>query len=99
VPENKIRWYEAPKKQFTTAIQYIMDDSVQNAVKIETRLFKKLEAVSKSPTMCPPDKYKINNDGSYRAFSLFHYRVSYRIKGNEIRILRFRHTSMKPKYY
>lgn len=96
---KKVRWYETAKKQYTSAFEYIMNDSIQNAEKFERRLLKKLQVISKSPTICPPDKYRINNDGNYRAFSIYRYRISYRIKGNEIRILRLRLTSMKPKYF
>jgi plasmid stabilization system protein ParE len=45
------------------------------------------------------DRFKVNNDGSYRAFEKYHYRVSYRVLPNEIRILRIRHTSINPKGY
>ena len=38
-----------------------------------------------------PDKYKKNNDGSYRAFQVFSYRISYRITTTEIKMLRLRH--------
>ncbi len=47
--------------------------------------------------MHPADKYKTGNDGSYRAFELHYYRVSYRIMNYEIKIVRVRHTSMIPK--
>ncbi|WP_117601793.1 type II toxin-antitoxin system RelE/ParE family toxin [Flavipsychrobacter stenotrophus] len=49
--------------------------------------------------MCPIDQYKISNDGNYRSLFLFHYRISYVIRKDEIEILRIRHTSMKPKSY
>lgn len=45
------------------------------------------------------DRFKIKNDGSYRAFEKYHYRVSYRVLPNQIRVLRIRHTSRNPKEY
>ncbi len=45
------------------------------------------------------DRFKIKNDGSYRAFEKYHYRISYRVLPNQIRILRIRHTSRNPKEY
>jgi len=45
------------------------------------------------PEMFPPDKFKRNNDGTWRAFEKFHYRISYLITAKEIRIVRMRHTS------
>ncbi|MBS1566856.1 MAG: type II toxin-antitoxin system RelE/ParE family toxin, partial [Bacteroidetes bacterium] len=46
-----------------------------------------------------PDKYKTNNDGSYRAFEKHRYRIVYRFGNNIIRVLRVRHTSREPLNY
>ena len=51
------------------------------------------------PEMFPADKFKKNNDGSWRAFEKFHYRISYLITPDEIRIIRMRHTSRTPLQY
>jgi plasmid stabilization system protein ParE len=45
------------------------------------------------------EKYKRNNDGSFRAFELHRYRITYRIRNNEIRIIRIRHTKRTPLGY
>ena len=52
-----------------------------------------------NPEIYPPDKYRNNNDGSFRAYELHHYRIAYRITEKEIIITRMRHTSMEPKQY
>ncbi|RYE21491.1 MAG: hypothetical protein EOP42_25800 [Sphingobacteriaceae bacterium] len=39
---------------------------------------------------------KQNNDGSFYAFEIDSYRISYRKLPDEIRILRIKHTSRKP---
>ncbi len=96
---KKTNWSKTAKKQYSAAIEYILNDSIKNAETVERKFREKLKTVSKFPETCPPDKYKVDNDGSYRVFILYHYRVSYRVKTNEIIILRIRHTSMKPKYY
>ncbi|WP_369427811.1 type II toxin-antitoxin system RelE/ParE family toxin [Membranihabitans maritimus] len=51
------------------------------------------------PGKYPPDKFKTDNDGSYRAFEKFSYRVAYKIKEKEIAILRIRHVKQEPKEY
>ncbi|HVW14648.1 MAG TPA: type II toxin-antitoxin system RelE/ParE family toxin [Mucilaginibacter sp.] len=55
--------------------------------------------LSKSPEKYPIDKFKKNNDGSWRAFEKFHYRISYRILKDQIRVVRMRHTSQSPLPY
>ncbi len=52
-----------------------------------------------NPEYYSPDKYKLDNDGSYRAFEKHRYRIAYRYTKNTIRILWVKHTSMEPKTY
>lgn len=59
----------------------------------------KIESLASRPEKFPPDKFKVNNDGSYRAFELHRLRVAYYVGEEVIRILRVRHTSREPKNY
>ncbi len=72
---------------------------LQNAEKVKQEILLKNSDLTKYPELHNPDKYKISNDGSFRAFELHRYRVSYRYIGNEIRILRIRHTKKNPLKY
>lgn len=92
-------WSNAAKKQLQKAYQYISQDSNQNAEKIRDEIIDLTINLPTHPQKYPPDKYKKNNDGSYRAFEIYHYRVSYLITKNNIHILRMRHTSMSPLVY
>ncbi len=76
-----IVWSKTALKQFEAAINYIAVDSVQNAEKVRKELLKKIEALLSYPEIHSADKYKINNDNSYRAFELHHYRIAYRVTG------------------
>jgi plasmid stabilization system protein ParE len=49
--------------------------------------------------MHPPDKFKLNNTGNYRAYEIYSYRIAYRILKDKVRILRVRHTSREPLKY
>jgi len=97
--KNKISWSAASIRQFSNAIDYIRLESEQNAESVYAKAINKLNSVVINPTSCPPDKYKVMNDGTFRAFVVDRHRISYRIKKNEIRVLRVRHSSMKPKYF
>jgi len=96
---RKITWSKSALKQFEAAINYIAEDSIQNAEKVRKEILEKIEKVTLYPEIHSPDKYKTNNNGSYRAFELHRYRIAYRIKEKEIYIFRVRHTSREPKQY
>jgi plasmid stabilization system protein ParE len=99
VTNKKITWSKTSLSQFDAAIEYIKAKSVTDAENIRLQILQKVGQLALSPEMHPPDKYKMNNDGTYRAFELFHYRISYRIIKNEIEIFRVRHTNMMPKLH
>ncbi len=92
-------WSNRAKKQLQSAFNYIKQDSLQNAEKVRDEIIDLSIKLASHPEIYPPDKYKLNNDGSYRAFELHRHRVSYRILKNEVRIVRLRHTSRSPKTY
>lgn len=94
-----IEWDSVALRQFGAAIEYIAQDSLQNAQKVYSAVIQKIEALPDYPEMHPPDKYKLNNTGSYRAFELYRLRVAYFVGSDRIRILRVRHTSQEPKTF
>jgi plasmid stabilization system protein ParE len=97
--DRKITWSKTALKQFEAAIVYISSDSIQNAEKVRREILEKIDRLIFYPETNTPDKYKTNNDGSYRAFELHHYRVAYRVTNKVIFILRIRHTSRHTKPY
>jgi plasmid stabilization system protein ParE len=96
---RQISWTKTALKQFEAIISYIASDSVVNAEKVSQEILNELNKAVKNSAFFPPDKYKQNNDGSYRAFEKHRYRIAYRFTGKAIRVLRVRHTSREPKMY
>ena|SRR5215210_4658008 len=94
-----IQWNRHALTQFDYAIAYIENDSPANAKKFKRDILFKIDGLLRYPEKYAIDKYKINNDGSFRAFELHRYRISYRYKNNKIRIIRVRHTKMNPGNY
>lgn len=90
-------WSKRSKASLQKAFEYISKDSPQNAAKVRDELIDITIGLVDHPEMFPPDKYKNNNDGNWRAFEKYHYRITYRIMPNEIRIVRMRHTSRSPQ--
>ena len=95
----QIKWNRQALLQFDNAIAYIEKDSPVNSERIRTNILLSITELGTHPEKYNPDKFKLKNDGSFRAFEIYSYRVSYRYIQNEIRILRIRHTKMNPKEY
>ena len=94
-----IKWNKRAFSELIKAIEYIENDSPQNAEKVKEDIFNSINKLLKHPDFFAPDKYKLSNDGSFRAFELHTYRISYRYLKNEIRIIRIRHTKRNPRNY
>lgn len=97
--EMKIIIDDAAKKLLSEAYQFIKKDSPQNAVKVKNKILDSFKLLAKHPERHPPDKYRNNNDGSFRAYEIYSYRISYHVSPSAIRILRIRHTRMNPLEY
>jgi plasmid stabilization system protein ParE len=95
----EIKWNKRALKQFDQAIEYIEEDSPKNADKVKKDILSRVSKLADHPQSHHSDKYKIHNDGSFRAFEIHHYRISYRYIRKEIRIIRVRHTKMNPLEY
>lgn len=97
--ERKIFWDEKAITAFKDAISFIRKDSFQNAASVKADILSKVKELRSSPDIHPPDKYKIGNDGHFRAFEIHRFRISYWVMEQVVLIVRFRHTSQKPEPY
>ena len=70
-------WSKSAKAELRKAFEHIALDSLQNAQMVKDTLIDLSIDLSDNPEKCPLDKFKINNDGTWRAFEKYHYRVSY----------------------
>lgn len=96
---NQLVWTRRSQQHLRALYKYISDDPAQNALKVVNDIIAAAEKAIVNPQYYNPDKYKINNDGSYRAFEKHRYRIVYRYQKNIIRVLRVRHTKMEPRNY
>lgn len=92
-------WSPKAQVQLQKAFKYIQKDSPQNAEKVRTEIIALSENLVKHPERFPLDKYRTNNDGTFRAFEIHSYRISYRVMPDYLLIVRMRHTSMSPLKY
>ncbi|MEQ9297744.1 MAG: type II toxin-antitoxin system RelE/ParE family toxin [Cyclobacteriaceae bacterium] len=92
-----IVWDIEAKTSFKEWINYIKEDSLQNAQKVRSEILDIVDGLKLHPLKYPPDRFKISNDGNYRAFEKHNYRIAYKIDDQQIIILRLRHVRSEPK--
>ena len=63
------------KLELQKAYNYIALDSLKYAVMVRDEIIDLTIALNQHPEKYPLDKYRINNDGSWRAFEKYHYRI------------------------
>ena len=95
----EVVWTKRCQQHMKHAYDYISKDSSQKATKVLEDIVNAVNKAAPNPEFYAPDKYKKNNDGSYRAFEKHHYRIAYRFDDTVIRVLRVRHTSREPNEY
>jgi plasmid stabilization system protein ParE len=87
------------KVQLREAYNYIKLDSPKNAEKVKAKILAAIKELAAHPEKYPKDKYRLANDGAYRAFEIYKYRVSYHVSQEQITVIMIRHTKMEPKSY
>lgn len=92
-------WNKEAEASLQREYKRIKEESPKNAEKVRDEILAETRKLAIHPEMYPPDKFKDQNPGNYRAFEKYSYRVAYRHTENEIRILRVRHVKQEPKTY
>ena len=87
------------KRQLWEAYKYIRKDSLKNAEKVRSRILETIKALANHPEQHPLDKYCLENDGNFRAYEIYKYRISYYVADEKVIVLRIRHTKMNPLNY
>lgn len=77
--EKEVVWDELAVIQLEDQLNYIKEESLIQSEKVRDSILEKTAELSKFPERHPTDIYKTDNDGTYRAFELYHYRISYHI--------------------
>ena len=96
---RNIKWDDEARLYFKQAIQYIKQESPQGALKVKQAVLQQISRLKTDAGIYEPDKFKLENDGSYRALTVFSYRITYKVTNDEVLILRIRHTSQNPIVY
>jgi plasmid stabilization system protein ParE len=95
-----VKWNKAAVQQLLAAIRFIEEAGFYTyAVELEEDILSRIRKLPQNPNIYPVDKYRKNNDGTYHAFEVDYYRISYRNTKDTIRIVRIRHTSRRVRKY
>lgn len=94
-----VLWSQSAKIALRQAFEYIAIDSPQAAQAVINEIVDATLILVQHPERHHPDKFKKNNDGSWRAFELHRYRISYKVTDKHIRVVRMRHISRNPLEY
>lgn len=95
----RIVWDKPAVTAFKKQILHIAEDSIQNAEHVRQDILVVIDQLPENPEKFPSDKFKTENDGSFRAFEKHSLRIAYFIGKSEIRILRVRHVRQEPNPY
>lgn len=95
----RIVWTRRSQTHLAAAHKFIAQDSKKQADKVVANIASAVYKAIENPEYYNPDKFKVDNDGSYRAFEKHHFRISYRFTATVIRVLRVRHTKMSINKY
>ena len=93
---RKLVWDKEALLELKEAYNYLKKESLPSAKKVRKSILETASELPKYPEIYSLDRFKKGNTNDYRAFEKYHYRVTYRIKEKEIRILRVRHTKREP---
>ncbi len=94
-----ILWSDMAKLQLKEIYRHIKKDSEQSAKQVKTKILASTKILELGKEVYKSDVLKINNDGTYRAYMIYSYRIVYKINEDSINILRIRHTSREPLEY
>ncbi|MCF6347012.1 MAG: type II toxin-antitoxin system RelE/ParE family toxin [Flavobacteriaceae bacterium] len=96
VNKKKLVWDKEALLELKEAYNYLKEKSLPSAKKVRKSIIEIARELPNHPEIYSLDRFKKENTNDYRAFEKYSYRVTYRIKEKEIRILRVRHTSREP---
>jgi addiction module RelE/StbE family toxin len=95
----EIIWSKRAFEQLKQIKEFIKEDSPKGSEKVVKAIVKRVQTLSTHAMLYEADRFKISNDGSYRATTIYKFRVVYRITSEQVIILKILHTARLPKKY
>ncbi len=92
-------WSKRSLDQLQQIHHFIDQDSPTGAKKVVKAIARRVESLSTNAMIYEADRFKKNNDGSYRATLIYKYKIVYRITQKQVIILKILHTARLPRKY
>jgi plasmid stabilization system protein ParE len=96
---HEIYWTDDAQKDYLEITEYYKAKSQQAFHLVNNAIITNIEKAALNPFIFEVDKFKKIKDENFRAFTIFHTRITYQLKENKLYVLRLRHTSREPKLY
>ena len=96
---KQIVWSKNAENQYYEILEYLYKEAPQAIDIVANKLLDTIESLSAQYNNYPSDRFKKNNNGSFKTVVVFSYRISYQITDTSVNILRIRHTSREPLNY
>lgn len=94
-----LRWSATARKQFKSILLNLNNESPFGAKIVLDTILDRVAQLPRHPEMYPADKLREDQDNSFRAFTVFSYRITYRITTSAIIVYRIRHSSREPQLF
>lgn len=97
--EKEIVWSKTAQTQLEKIYFYLFKETKSKNIpnKVIDTIYNSVTILSTNWEIYELDEMKFSNDGNYRAYEVYNYRITYKITPQEIHLLRIRHTSRNPK--
>ena len=92
----KVIWSKNGSLQLQESLNDLKEKSPNSALKVKNEILKISRNLANNPEIFNLDRFKKENDGSFRAFEKYSYRVSFQVRKTQVIILGVRHTSRVP---
>lgn len=92
----RVYWTLSASKGLEEQCRLIHEESPQQAERVKAEIEAAVDALTEYPERHPPDRFKKDNPGNYRAFELHNRRIVYKHTGTELYVLRVRHVREDP---
>ena len=94
-----IIWSKNASIQYYKILKHLKENAPESIDLVGNSILDLIESLSTQYNHYPLDRFKKNNDGTFKATFVFSYRISFKISHNSVNIIRIRHTSREPKGY